>query len=294
MPILDTAKQRYYGFHRQRRRRAALRTLRSELEQRAPLIIVHQMGRAASMTLVNTIRASNPGVSVLHTHWLNAANVRERLERVRDRETPWHLAISRTLHEELGESDLRRYPFRIVSVIREPVARNVSAFFLDLDRFIPNLDRRLRAADLATEELVEVFLNDFPHHEALEWFQSQLNEPLDIDWFSQPFPTEKGWQLRDFDNRQMLLIRTDDLNRCYQEAFGALLGTSPERLEQSHVSNRSSPYADLIAQFRRAVRLPQSYLDHVYATPFVSHFFTQQEIDRYRDKWLGLEIESQA
>ncbi len=58
MSLLDTPRKLLYEWNTRRNGEKTLRSLDRLLQTQDPILLVHQMGRAGSMTTVNTLRAS--------------------------------------------------------------------------------------------------------------------------------------------------------------------------------------------------------------------------------------------
>jgi hypothetical protein len=74
MSLLDTPRKLLYEWNTRRNAKKTLGSLDRALQSRDPVLLVHQMGRAGSMTTVNTLRASELNLPIFHTHWLNPAS----------------------------------------------------------------------------------------------------------------------------------------------------------------------------------------------------------------------------
>lgn len=280
-------RQHYYKWIEQRAAHKTLESLKKNLANDDDLILVHQMGRAASMTITNTIKSMNLNMPVYHTHWLNKNSVLERVKRINSWKKsglgPLNVRVSELLSPEI---ELRRSErqWKIVSVIREPVARNVSAFFLDIERFFPDFFSRYQNNKLSLEQIADVFLNEFPHDMPLDWFDVEIKQPFNIDVFSGGYDDEKGYLIIEDKNISVLVIQLQHLNTCYQNAFSDFFGKAPGSLIDTHVTSKDQSFA-MYLDFLKEVQLPDHYLDRMYDCQYVKHFFSADEVIGFRKKW---------
>ena len=112
-----------------------------------PPVFIFQMGKVASTSIYKSLQQQYPG-RVFHGHSFK-----------KDHENP----EIRFLHHH--------YRFggriKIISLVREPVGRNISAFFQNFEEYtgIP-----FSSSALSLDELYQIFLGKYAHEEPLEWF----------------------------------------------------------------------------------------------------------------------------
>lgn len=287
MDMLRKPRQWLHQRETRRKNQQHLDHLDEVLATDQPILLVHQMGRAGSMTTTETLRSAGVEMPVFHAHWLNPDNVAQRLRWLKGKkesEYPLNVRVGRRLCEHLQQDGLDRRDWHIVSVFREPVARNVSVYFLSINTFLPDFFKRYAHGELRHEDILENFLQEFPHDEPLRWFDQEIRDNFGIDTYDSPFPREKGYQIIRRDNIHLLTIKVEQLNDCYQEAFGEFLGVDVPQLNQTHITDRNPAYS-MYREFIEQSELPQSYLDEMYSSQFARHFYGADEIAAFRKKW---------
>lgn len=285
--MLSAPRKLLYEWHTRRKSQASVDALEAHLQTRDPALLVHQMGRAGSMTTVNTLRAAGLTMPVFHTHWLNSASVAKRLEWVSGKpETrhPLNMRTSLRVSQEIRDKGPRHRDWHLVTVFREPVARNLSVFFLSVEAFIPDFFRRYANGSLSHDEILDTFLERFPHDQPLRWFDEEVRDVFGLDVYRHPFPQDKGFQIIRDAGTSILLIKVEKLNTCYREAFAAYLDLSIPELEQTHITERDPSYS-MYGDFISRVELPHAYLDRLYNAPFATHFYSTAEIEALRSRW---------
>lgn len=105
-------------------------------------------------------------------------------------------------------------PLKIISLVRDPVKRNLSMFFQDLPYWIAEyvkiVDRETRYSDV--EWLWRVYQSIFNHDYCLTWFDREIKRFSGIDVMGESFDTSSGAQLYVKGAVELLLLKTECLN----------------------------------------------------------------------------------
>ncbi len=242
------------------------------------------MGKVGSATVYSSLRSIDLRRPVHHAHLLNQLD--ENSEHVRRRysepaATLAQIEKGRRLRKRILRS---RQTWHVISLVRDPVQRNVSAFFQNLTEVIPDVYERSARDEIAVADIRDAFLNRYDHSPPLDWFQTQLEPLFGIDVFATHFDTEKGFATYETQTTKLLVIRLEDLAVCGEAAIREFLGLESFALVNTNMS-REKRYNDLYAAFERSVTLPPSYLARMYGSPLARHFYTDEEIDGFKRRW---------
>lgn len=285
--MLEKPRQLMYQWNTRRNNNHWLEKLEAHLKTSDPILVVHQMGRAGSMTTVNSLRSAGFALPVYHTHWLNVETIQKRLNNLKQRPEsshPLNIRVAHRLAEELKRDGTTRRRWKLVSIFREPVARNISVFFLSIDAFVDDFFRRYACGEVDNDQLLEVFLRDFPHDQPIDWFEKEVRQVFGIDVYEYPFPQDLGYQVIRTERVDLLLIKLERLNNCYQDAFRDFLGINVPRLEHTHITEQNPSYS-MYKDFVRHAMLPSSYLERIYQSRFGQHFYGLEERQAFERKW---------
>lgn len=260
-------------------------------------ILVYQMGKVASQTIAETLVRLDLPSPVFHLHVLSQQLLEEDERRYRTNwtkdGTPAHLWTSQHVRRRLEADPESRW--RIVTLVRDPIARNVSMFFQTTHRWLALDPQRARYAedpDSLMEELRERFFEHFAGHDFPDtWFDSELRRFFGIDVYEEPFGTSRGYQIYANDKVQVLVIRAEDLRACASAAFRDFLGVDVHELRDVNVSDEKS-YASVYRRFVETVNLPATYLARMYGSRYARHFYTQEELDAFRRRWTARQLVS--
>jgi putative capsular polysaccharide synthesis protein len=249
-------------------------------------ILVFQMGKVGSSTVYESLLALHLNVPVYHCHLLNnldAIETEVRRAYPNPEETLRELANGRRLRKEIDGGRWKRW--NIISLVREPVGRNVSAFFQNLTELIPDAAARAANHSLGSGEILQTFLQRYSHGAPAHWFDSQLKAVFGVDVFASAFPFEAGYQIYQGARARVLVMRLENLNDCLSLAVRDHLGIAPFAPIQANVGENKE-YGDLYREFKGA-GLPRDYVQQMYSTRFARHFYSPAELERFSTNWTG-------
>ena len=122
------------------------------------------------------------------------------------------------------------------------------------------------------------------HDSPLTFFDRELKIVFDIDVFASNFPKSKGYKIYEGEKADLLLIRLEDLNRCARDAFEDFLNIDKFTLESVNIGSQKK-YALIYQKLKESIRLPDAYIDRMYQSKYMHHFYTTQEIQKFETKW---------
>jgi hypothetical protein len=268
-------------------------------------VVIHNMAKVGSKTLMLSLQAYDPGAEVHQTHNLTPSGLFLAEEKMAQLPAPFwaHIDQSRQLGRRIRlERDGPRWA--VISLVRDPVARDVSYFFQCLPLLRPDAEAAFTSGSLTITGLVDIFLEHLDDDAALHfvgrpstWFDLEVKPTFGIDVYAQPFPKERGYQTYAGPNADLLLLRLESLEQCVHPALEHFLGIrdfvllSDNTATQRQVRPGLSYYA-LYDEFCARVRFPADYLDEAYSSKLATHFYTDAELRVFRQRWLSMDLGS--
>ncbi|MGB3492752.1 MAG: putative capsular polysaccharide synthesis family protein [Elainellaceae cyanobacterium] len=265
------------------------------LDDEKELILVHQMGKVGSTSIYDSLKARSEFSSrVFHTHVLNPAGVPRGLshlikpERIQLHKN--HFLDSLYLWNILSNPDRSSKSsekrWKIITLVREPIARNISAYFQNI-RLEIAFPKSIEQGEIDEKELDQA-IEDFKalenHKSSLLWMDRQVKEVFGIDVYQEDFDHHRGYNLIRKDNVNLLVIKLEELKNNYKQAFRDLLGFEDFQLKTSNVSD-SKEYASIYEAFKDRIVFSQEYIELIYTSKLATHFYTPQEIEKFIAKW---------
>ena len=261
-----------------------------QLRGRNPLLI-YQMGKVGSTTLLNTLRPLLPNHQVFHTHVLSDEGIRQEDQLYFGGKptifSKSHLPATKHLFESkfLRKQMARGLEgIKIITLFRDPIGREVSAFF---QQNLPDARFRQRLADPAqVSGVVEESWKGNEFDFALHWFDQELKAVFGFDVYTHPFPGEKGYAVYEQNGIGILVIKLESLNGCFQSALKEFLGVEVPALTQANVT-KAKGHQELQATFLNTLSFSPEFLDKIYSSKYAAHFYSEQERQEFRKRWSG-------
>ncbi len=174
-----------------------------------------------------------------------------------------------------------RLPIYVISPIRDPLSRNVSAFFQNFRRYT---GYEFSDQNWMTDELRTMFLTHYPHNQCLEWLDKNLRPTFGIDVFSTPFSTDQKWQTYQNGMIKLLVYRTD-LDRSKQlKVISQFLGQDINEWIYRNVAE-DKDYSDAYKTLQQSANLPDIYISFMCKSRYCRHFWATDEIEAFAKRW---------
>ncbi len=248
-------------------------------------ILVYQLGKVGSTSVHSSLVAWG-GRPCHHLHVLNPVHYVPWLaEAEPGGDTHQKLSLGKRLYEEVVSHGL---PMDVVTLVRDPVARNISDFFQNFAMYM-GADPLARRASQA--EMEAAFFRDHLRRVPLEWFDIELKPVLGIDVYAQSFPHAQGWQRLACGPRRVLILRAELDDAVKAAVLGEFLDIPGFTLTRDNEGEQKE-YRDLYRAFREDIRFPAWYLEEMYGSRFARHFYSAAEITRFRRRWRPREGEA--
>jgi len=227
----------------------------------APPVLIFQMGKVGSTSIHRSLLRAYPGV-VLHTHRFSPQHKNWRIRRL----YRWGIFRKKAIH--------------VISLTREPVGRNVSAFFQNFRR---DTGLSYENANFSIDELKALFLSRYKHEIPLGWFDKNIKGTFGLDVFSTPFP-ESGFATYSRGNIRLLVIKSEIDDAEKVNALKAFLGLKQFQMLRGNIGDEK-PYAETYKEFKKKVKLPPDYLSRMCESRYCRHFYDSAAIDAVKKRW---------
>lgn len=234
-------------------------------------ILVFQMGKVASSTLYGSI---SDKLGREHSFVCPSDNRRDDLTNldVKVYHSHRYIDFSNSLRSRITTSKNK-----ILTLVREPIGRNISGFFED-----PSFRHIVQSNNL--NELTNTFVSNFNHDLPLNWFDTQLKSNFGIDVYSKPFDIEKGYTLYENGDTECMVIRSDKMNDLFDVVRDFLELDDLPRKDYNITGERVN--GNVYNTLKENIKLSTKYIDKMYTSKMVTHFFNENEITKLKNKWL--------
>ena len=168
---------------------------------------------------------------------------------------------------------------KIITLVRDPVARNFSGYFASLKNFI---DPKVWPKT-TVEDFITVFVEEYPHDGYLTWFENKIEATIGFDVYAHNFDPKKGYMIVD----NFLLFRIEDFDkkgtRIIKEFLGEDVNLKPRRSNVLPTIHKGAgPH---YTEVKKHGKMPKEFLDKMYTSRYATYFYTSDEIKEFRKKW---------
>jgi hypothetical protein len=259
------------------------------------------MGKVGSKSVQAGLDALDLGRPIYHAHFLS----RERTDKTEKQRRkffrtdkhsylmrPWLNQFLRQTFATCGDG--RKW--KLITLTREPVSRNISAFFENLD-VVPlategefeirsdyyQIDPTVVSVD-KPEQLASLFFERATHDSPLKFFDREIRDIFGIDVLSQGFSPEKGYGIYSSDRVDVLVLRLESLANCAGEAFKEFLDLDDFDVINRNIGSKKN-YAPLYDAFKKHAVIDADYANKLYDSRFMRTFYNDGEIAEARARW---------
>lgn len=261
--------------------------------QRFDPIVIYQMGKVGFKTIQASLEKLNLPNKIYHTHFLSWSNIKQ----IEDHYSSIPGTNVRLDHckdiRSLVDSTAGNIRWKIITLVRDPVARDISDVFHNIKRDLPhvtNVDPESAFNDISSH-ILKTFadFNESTDY-ACTWFDKEIKDVFNFDIYANDFNKSTGYQIYRVQDADILLIRLEDLSRCCHDAFREFLGVPDFSMVKDNVSEKKW-YQELYRRVLDSISIPDSDLERIYKSRYCRHFYTGDEINHFKKKWSGEKTE---
>jgi hypothetical protein len=171
-------------------------------------------------------------------------------------------------------------PLYIISLTREPIGRNVSAFF---QNFQNHTGVPYHKSNFSLEELKAIFLSRFADGRPIRWFDKNIKENFGIDVYASSFP-KCGYATYYHKKNRLLVMRSEINDNEKAKVISGFLGLSDFQLFSRNIG-ADKEYASTYMDFTRNVKFPSGYIDKMCKSKYFNYFYEQDVVIEVRKRW---------
>ncbi len=242
-----------------------------------PPVLVWTVGKVASSSVYATLK--HYGFETLHIHYLSDWYLTNQINKMyAGRDLAVNIATSVRFRHGF-DRNFYKTPFRVVTLVRDPLARNISAYFENLAHFSKSAKT---VADSGWH--IQNFLDRYPHSIVLDWFDAELRDVGGVDFRQINFDPDRQWCIRRDEKFHVLIIRAEAPDQVKLDAMSEFFNTPMTSLiRQNEAADKH--YNELYQAFRATMAFPKAHIDFMYDNDLCETFWNPSEIRRMRNAW---------
>lgn len=274
-----------------------------------PPILVYQMGKVGSSSIVYTLRQNKLSNPIYHVHQLrydgidkNIKNNNERLNKNKENKnisdytrvyTDIYLKYiirnvksHRLLRKKIDEN-MNDVTWKIITLVRDPIMREISDFFFSFHKHPELMGKegqllKEETIRILKKELIEKFR--YPHNWVLTWFDKELKEVFGVDVYQFPFNHDKGYIIIQSKNINVLIIKLEELDRCFSDAIFEFLNKKDLKLLKRNVAEQKF-YYNTYKYILDNIIFNYNFCGKIYASKYSKHFYSIDERENFIMNW---------
>jgi hypothetical protein len=265
-------------------------------------VLVLQMGKVGSKSVQAGLEAQVLDRPIYHAHFLSRERTaRTEKQRRKFFRTDRHSYLMRPwLNQFLlqtFEEHKDKHTWKLITLTREPVGRNISAFFENLEVVPCKADGEFEiSSDYYqiqptivsvddTDTLAQLFFERAQHDSPLRFFDREIRDIFEIDVLGSGFPIEKGYGIYSSERADLLVLKLESLAHCADAALAEFLDIDEFRVINRNIGAKKV-YAPLYDAFKRNANIDSEYADTLYNSEYMRTFYSDAEIAAARANWL--------
>lgn len=221
-------------------------------------IFIYQMGKVASTSIELSLKKVYPGL-VIHSHSFRADYPNNDVR-----------ALYRLYQKE-------KFPIKIITLIRDPISRNLSAFFED---FAQQVGVHSEKSTHSPEEIQQIFLDKFNHDIILNWFDTHISD-FGIDVYDHTLTDNSHLKVKK-ENVELLLMKHNLDDSKKEQLVKEFVGVPELHLKNENMGDKKH-YSKLYNSIRN-LPMPDWYVSQMLDSKYVNHFYTLEK-EHIRKKW---------
>ena len=234
------------------------------------------MGKVGSTSIWKAL--DDIGIRPVQLHVLDPERIDlvMREHELRGFDVPDHIRDAAQVQSMISDPDAK---FRIISLVRDPVARNLSALFETWDIYPPSYDEAGGPAKLA-----EWFVMNFDYS-VLKWFDQEIKARTGIDVFKQPFDHDKKRLIIETEKAKILIMRKEDSQAKKEQSLRDFLEVPAVSLGYSNVTAEKNG-TELWNAMKSGMKVSYTAAEIIYDSELIRHFYSAAEISEFKRKWM--------
>lgn len=246
-------------------------------------VFIYSMGKVGSNSLSYTLESA--GIDCSSKHYFGG----EQLHFFQNHKSNW----PGKAYRKWAQFYLRQQPKKvnIITLVRDPLARNLSMTFFSLERILYHTlqskdGRNLKGQNLSRSELIQIgFEEQLNHRGPLLWFEEEFGAVVGINVYDFPFDQSAGYSIIEQEHVRVLILKLEKL-QSLEKVIAKFVGLKDFKLRSANRSEKNW-YADLYKEFKQNFVPTEEYIQLLYESKFMKHFYSKEEIEQLRKRWTG-------
>jgi len=249
-----------------------------------PPIIILTPGKVGSSSVYSTLKNETQN-QVFHIHNFSEEGIKKsEIDHLTSnrKSKPLHLIVSKILRKKLSNY---KGKLLIITIIREPISREISSFFQNTELHKDVLENRKLEIDIdKAQTMLSQELESDICKSLKEWFDLEIYNNFGIDVFSTSFDYEKKYSISQGKNTSHLLLKMEDLDEVFPKAIQEFLNIDqPIHITSTNIGDKKH-YANIYKDIKGNIKLKPQKIDQIVNSDYFQQFYAQDQT-KILKKW---------
>ncbi|MGB3401842.1 MAG: putative capsular polysaccharide synthesis family protein [Microcoleaceae cyanobacterium] len=251
-------------------------------------VIIYQMGKVGSTTLLRSLKHLNLEHPVDQIHVLSERGLNELTQQLHQKNAPLTPKLEKGLEIRKYIDTSNQPKLKVITGVREPISQFISAFFQNLKARHPQfLDETGKAnVDEICTHLHDTITQDkkLKRLSSLNWFDKEFKSALGIDIYQSDFDLIQGYGKIKKEEIEVLILRLESSDVWSSVITSFLDLPQPLKLRDKNKSNKKD-YAEEYKEVLSKLKFDQSVLKEIYTSKYCQYFYPPEMIEEFIQKW---------
>ncbi len=241
-------------------------------------VLVFTMAKVGSLSVYQSLKKQTT-LPVFHIHSLDELEEQKHIDLCKANKlypgsrTPVFLINREIL--------FKKRTFKVISLFRNPIERNLSAFF---EAFEIHMGVPAQLYKGSLEEIETAFHDKLNHNYCKNWFENQFMNGLGINVYQSPFDKQIGYDFISKENKEILLLKSDLEDSLKEKLVRNFCNLENLTLKNVNITSAKKE-ATLYIDFKKHIKFSKEYLENQLESRYMNHFFTEEEKIGLYKKW---------
>ena len=243
-------------------------------------ILIFTMAKVGSLSVYFSLKKSVSNIALFHVHSLDANDAEIEKEICFENGVyPGSRSVIPLLNKEIID---KNRSFKIISLFRDPIERNLSAFF---EAFELHVGIKAEEYTGSLQALEAIYHEELEHDYPIHWFDRYFFSKTEIDIYKREFSSTEGAISFVEKNIPVLIMNASLPDEKKETLLQDFMGVQQIELKNRNITSESKA-GQLYKEFKNYMKFEASYLDAMYNSKYAIHFFSETYRENAIKRWL--------
>ncbi len=207
----------------------------------------------------------------------------------------WHTGM----HVNEFLSEMNTFKKKIITAVREPISQNLSMMFQILDDILwdqpafweeeyDEILKKIYHVDAGIDKEESTYSKCVKDNQTAlaiqKFFDVVFEEKLGIPIYDYPFDKKAGYSIIKVEDVEIFVYQLEKLDLVYKELL-RFIGIPEDTPMQKINLGTGKNYDKIYQKVKETITFSQEYFDWSLNTRYIQHFYSDEDIEKFKQKW---------